>query len=155
MKLKQGINQWERFIHSLSEYRDRIYQILEFPDLKRTFKASSMEEFLVERTIEIKSSWFFLICLQAALENTLIIQYNIYLLSEIVEQWIALIDSFKSIVDDYMISIFTKKRLKLLRSEIIINWFREIYDENEILKILRVFLDFNEWDIEIVIKNAK
>ena len=72
------------------------------------------------------------------------IQYNIYLLSEIVEQWIALIDSFKSIVDDYMISMFTKKRLKLLRSEMIANWFREIYDENETLKTSRIFLDLNE-----------
>ena len=155
MKLKQGIDQWERFIHSLSKYRDRIYQILEFPGLKRTFKTSLMEEFLVKRIIEIKSSWFFLTCLQASLENILMIQYNIYLLSEIVEQWIALIDSFKSIIDDYMISMFIKKRLKLSRSEMIASWFHETYNENKTLKTSRIFLDFNKWDIEIVIKNVK
>ena len=155
MKLKQGINQWERFIHSLSEYRDRIYQILEFPDLKRTFKTSSMKRFLVERIIEIKSSWFFLTCLQASLENTLMIQYNIYLLSEIVEQWTALIDSFKLIVDDYTISMFIKKRSKLSGSEMIASWFHETYDENETLKTSRIFLNLNERDTEIVMRNAK
>ena len=66
-----------------------------------------------------------------------------------------MIDSFKLIIDDYIISIFIKKRLKLLESEMIANWFHEIYDENETLKTSRIFLNLNKWDIEIVIKNIK
>ena len=37
----------------------------------------------------------------------------------------------------------------------ITNWFHETYDKNEILKTSRIFLDLNEWDTEIVMRNAK
>ena len=51
-----GIGQRGKSLRSLPEYKELIYQILEFPGLRPHFKASSLEIFLRGRLIEVNYS---------------------------------------------------------------------------------------------------